>query len=86
MQPLPSSAWDDHAAIVITFDEAEGKDERGGGGRIPTIVLTKTGPHGLQSDRNFNHYSLLRTLTDAWNLKPLGESRNASPMNELFFK
>lgn len=81
-----SSAWDDRAAIVITFDEAEGRDERGGGGRIPTIVLTKTGPHGIRSDQDYNHYSLLRTLEGAWHLPPLGESRDAAPMNELFFK
>ncbi|EYB67209.1 hypothetical protein DEIPH_ctg047orf0011 [Deinococcus phoenicis] len=81
-----SSAWDDRAAIVVTFDESEGKDARGGGGRIPAIVLTKMGPRGFQSDRNYNHYSLLRTLTDAWHLPPLGESGNATPMAELFFR
>lgn len=81
-----NSAWDDRAAIVITFDEAEGQDRRGGGGRIPAIVLTKTGPRGFQNNRSYNHYSLLRTLTDTWGLPPLGESRNAAPMNELFFK
>lgn len=81
-----SSAWDDRAAIVITFDEAEGGDTRGGGGRIPTVVLTRSGLHGILSDQNYNHYSLLRTLTDAWHLPPLGESRNATPMNDLFFR
>lgn len=83
-----SSAWDDRAAIVITFDEAEGTDQRGCGERIPLIALTRSGPHGFQTDRNYNHYNLLRlrTLTDAWHLKPLGESRNTAPMNELFFR
>lgn len=79
-----SSAWDDQAAIVITFDESEGKDTRGGGGRIPTIVLTRSGPSGVQVDRDFNHYSLLRTFTDAWGLAPLGHAAQATPMTELF--
>ncbi len=81
-----SPAWDDQAAIVITFDEAEGSDKRVGGGRIPAIVLTRSGPQGYSTETNYNHYSLLRTLTDAWNLAPLGESAQAAPMNEVFFK
>ncbi len=80
-----SSAWDDRAAIVITFDESEVADRSGGGGQIPTIVLTKTGPQGYVSQAPYNHYGLLRTLTDAWNLPPLGASA-AAPMNELFFR
>lgn len=81
-----SPAWDDRAAIVITFDESESADKSGGGGRIPTIVLTKTGPQGYSTQTSYNHYSLLRTLLDAWKLPPLGESAKAAPMNELFFK
>lgn len=81
-----SSAWDDRAAIVITFDESEAKDSRGNGGRIPTIVLTKNGPSGVKSDRFYNHYSLLRTLTDAWGLPPIGEAAKAVPMTDLFVK
>lgn len=81
-----SRAWDDRAAIVITFDESEGKDSRGGGGRISTIVLTKNGPSAYKTETNYNHYSLLRTLTDAWRLPPLGEAAKAAPMTELFVK
>lgn len=81
-----SSAWDDRAAIVITFDESEGKDTRGGGGQISTIVLTKNGPSGYKTQTNFNHYSLLRTLTDAWKLPPIGEAAKATPMTVLFVK
>lgn len=81
-----SSVWDDHAAIVVTFDESEGQDTREGGGRISTIVLTKNGPGGFKSETNYNHYSLLRTLTDAWGLSPIGEAAKASPMTELFVR
>ncbi|SMB79808.1 alkaline phosphatase family protein [Deinococcus hopiensis] len=81
-----SPAWDARAAIVITFDEAEGNDLRGGGGRIPTIVLTKRGPHGVQSAAPYTHYNLLRTLTDGFGLPPLGQSARTAPMTELFFR
>lgn len=81
-----SPAWDDQAAIIITFDESEGSDTRSGGGRISTIVLTKNGPQGFKTETNYNHYSLLRTLTDAWGLAPIGEGAKAQPMTELFVK
>lgn len=79
-----SPAWTGNAAIVITFDEAEVTDTRGGGGRIPTIVIARQGPRGVQSGRPYNHASLLRTLTDAWGLQPLGEGAKAQPMTDLF--
>lgn len=81
-----SSAWDDKAAIVITFDEAESSDSSLGGGRIPTIVLTRSGPQAFASEATYSHYNLLRTFTDAWALTPLGESAGVSGMNELFWK
>lgn len=81
-----SSAWDNRAAIIITFDEAEGLDFRGGGGRIPFIALTKNGPQGFITEQSFNHYNLLKTLTDAWSLQPLGQTAEANNMNLLFVK
>jgi phosphatidylinositol-3-phosphatase len=40
-----------------------------GGGHIPTIVITNHGPHGLQDPTPYNHYSLLRTIEDAFGIK-----------------
>ncbi len=69
-------------AIVITFDEGSGKTREGccavtpeapsnfGGGHIPTIVITNHGPRGLADDTPYNHYSLLRTIEDAFSLRP----------------
>ena len=78
-----SPAWNSrgNVAIVITFDEGGGKGREGccgvtpqapsnfGGGHIPTIVITNHGPHGLKDETPYNHYSLLRTLEDAFGLK-----------------
>jgi hypothetical protein len=65
-------------AIVITFDEGAGRTSEGccavtpgapsnfGGGHIPTIVITNHGPRGVKDRTPYNHYSLLRTIEDAF--------------------
>ncbi|HEX7760807.1 MAG TPA: alkaline phosphatase family protein [Caulobacteraceae bacterium] len=78
-----TNAWSGrgNVAIVITFDEGAGKTREGccgvtpdapsnfGGGHIPTIVITNHGPRGLSDGADYNHYSLLRTLEDAFRLR-----------------
>lgn len=67
----------ENVGIVITFDENDrderggpdqgccgnepGSAANGGGGRIPTIVITNHGPRGVVDATPYNHYSLLRT-------------------------
>jgi hypothetical protein len=87
-----TSAWRGHAnmAIVITFDEGSGKTREGccavtpaaasnfGGGHIPTIVITNHGPRGVKDETPYNHYSLLRTMEDAFGLSEhLGHAADA---------
>ncbi|GHF36123.1 hypothetical protein GCM10017781_10900 [Deinococcus metalli] len=79
---LASPAWTGRSALVITFDE--GEDDVGGGGRIATVVVTRTGPRGVTSRTPYTHYSLLRTLQDAWGLPPLRGAATAAPMTDLF--
>ena len=81
---MASAAWTGRAAIVITFDEAEGGDRAGGGGQLSTVVITTAGPRGVSSAQACNHYSLLRTLQDHWGLPPLREAARARPMTDLF--
>ncbi len=73
-----------NTAIVITFDEAShhvypgdpagccayqpGSLANFGGGRIATIVIANHGPRGVQDATPYNHYSLLRTLEDAFGI------------------
>ena len=78
-----TTAWKSpgNMAVVITFDEGSGGDRAGccamtpdapsnfGGGHIPTIVITNHGPRGVKDDTPYNHYSLLRTVEDAFGLK-----------------
>jgi len=98
-----SPAWKAKAnfAIVITFDEGSNGGREGccgvtpdapsnyGGGHIPTIVITNHGPHGLTDETPYNHYSLLRTLQDAFGVGPyLGHAaetdKGVAPMTRLF--
>jgi hypothetical protein len=77
-----SRAWMSlqNVAIVITFDEGSGDSREGccgidprsvanfGGGHIPTIVITNHGPRGKVDTTPYSHYSLLRTLEDAFDI------------------
>jgi hypothetical protein len=78
-----SSVWKsaENVAIVVTFDEDASDGREGccgvepaslgnfGGGHIPTIVVTNHGPRGVSDPTPYNHYSLLRTLEDAFGIR-----------------
>jgi len=88
-------------AIVITWDEDSKADRlpgapqsccvvdahNPGGGHIPTIVITNRGPRAVSDPTPYDHYSLLRTIEDAFGLD--GHLRHAGdaavlPMTPLF--
>ncbi len=74
----------ENVAIVITFDEnGKAERNQGpqgccgydpasaanfGGGRIPTIVISNHGEHGVVDPTPYNHYSLLRTTEAAFGI------------------
>ncbi len=43
-----------------------------GGGLVPAVVIDPSGPRHFVDNTAFNHYSMLRTIEDAWNLPELG--------------
>jgi hypothetical protein len=45
-----------------------------GGGLIPAIVVTASGPRHVVDHTAYNHYSLLTTIEDNWNLGYLGHA------------
>ncbi len=58
-----------------------------GGGLIPAIVVTTHGVRNYVSNTPYNHYSLLRTVEEAWSLGFLGnasDSAQVSSMSEFF--
>ena len=84
MDPLLRAGELRRSVVFITFDEAERPDDRGGGGQVPAIVV---GP-GVRPDSvssvPLNHYSLLRTIEDAWKLRLLGLSATAQPVTGIW--
>jgi hypothetical protein len=70
-----------NVAIVLTWDEDDGGGTQGccgndpndpanrGGGHIATIVIANHGPRGVVDATPYSHYSLLRTIEDAFGLK-----------------
>jgi hypothetical protein len=71
-----------NSALFLVWDE--GTTTIGGGGHIPLIVASPYTPAGLRVATAVNHYSLLRTIEDAWRLSPLGQSANATSMTQFF--
>ncbi|NIJ46691.1 alkaline phosphatase family protein [Rhizomicrobium electricum] len=73
-----------NSAIVVSFDENGGDERLSGpqgccgydpnsaanfgGGRIMTLVITNHGPHQTKDPTPYNHYSLLRTIEDAFGI------------------
>jgi phospholipase C len=100
---MASATWrsSDNVAVVVTFDEDDGTGREGccgvtpnapsnfGGGHIATIVITNHGPRGIVDATPYNHYSLLRTIEDAFGIRDyLGlagaSSQGVKPMLPLF--
>ncbi len=82
---MKSAAWHSAAnvAIAITFDESDGPSFSGGG-RVPTIVITNHGPRHLIDATPYTHYSLLRTIEDAFGVGHIGHAAEATSMARLF--
>jgi hypothetical protein len=59
-----------------------------GGGLIPAIVVTGSGPRHVVDHTAYNHYSLLTTIEDNWNLGHLGHAGDTAggvvPMWQVF--
>jgi hypothetical protein len=71
---LASPAFTD-SVLFITWDE--GTSKANGGGHIATIVATPGMTPGYKSGATVNHYSILRTIEQAWGLPLLGEAATA---------
>jgi phosphatidylinositol-3-phosphatase len=70
------------SVLFITFDE--GTSDIGGGGRVATVVVSPLTPAGFTSATAYSHYSILRTIEDAWGLGCLGKACGATDMGAFF--
>jgi phospholipase C len=65
--------------ILITFEEGQGYHSCCGlpeeaGGRVPTILVSPQAKKGFQDDTPYTHYSILKTIAEAWGLPFLGKA------------
>jgi len=65
--------------LVVTFDENSG----GSLNQVATVLVGQRVRPGLYGEWT-NHYTLLRTLQDAYGLAPLGWAADASPLQSIW--
>jgi phosphatidylinositol-3-phosphatase len=68
--------------IFLTWDE--GSSNLGGGGRVATIVISPLAKAGFTSEVAHDHYSLLRTIQEAWGMPCLAHTCSANDLREFF--
>ncbi|MDQ1730827.1 MAG: trimeric autotransporter adhesin [Pseudonocardiales bacterium] len=68
-----------NSLFVLTFDE----DDNQANNRIPTVLAGQRVTPGSYP-QVINHYSLLRTIQDAYGLSPLGASATAAPILDVW--
>jgi acid phosphatase len=66
------------SVVFITWDE--GSTSENGGGHIATLVLSPGMKPGARYTGAATHYSMLRTIEQAWGLTYLGEANKSSPI------
>jgi acid phosphatase len=75
------AAWapEHNSVLVITNDE----DDHSSNNRISTVIV---GAHVVPGryPQHIDHYALLRTLEDAYDLAPLGASARAAPITAIW--
>jgi acid phosphatase len=79
---LQSAAWQQGGVLFITWDE--GTTSAAGGGHVATLVVSPLVTAGFLSSTGETHYSLLRTIEQAWGRAGLGNAAVASAMTEYF--
>jgi phosphatidylinositol-3-phosphatase len=58
-------------------------DGQFGGGKVPAIVIARNGAGAIRDATPYNHYSLLRTIEEVWNLGYLGYAADAANVSSM---
>jgi acid phosphatase len=68
-----------NSLLIVTWDESD----EGGNNQIPTIFW---GAHvrKVQYPQHADHFDLLRTIEDVYDLPPLGRSADVAPITQVF--
>jgi len=89
-----SSAWTGNSVIFVTWDESDFPfvdtsgccDAVPGGGHVVTLVISHSDHTARTSSVAYNHYSMLATIQQGWQLGCLAltcDSANVTPMSDL---
>jgi hypothetical protein len=91
-----SASWNGNSVIFITWDESDYPfgDTSGccdalqgkGGGHVVTLIISHANPSAQASTVAYNHYSMLATIEDGWQLGCLGftcDTADVPPMSDL---
>ena len=65
--------------IILTWDEGQGEHSCCGlppsaGGRIATVLISPQAKENFQDAMPYSHYSILKTISEAWGLSYLGHA------------
>lgn len=82
---LDSPAFKDGGLLVLTYDEGSSDasccGRKRGGGKIMTVLASPYSRSAFSSTTPYDHYSLLRTIEDAWGLGPVGHAGDSLTRN-----
>lgn len=81
IEPYINWAYKHNSLLILTWDEDNGTE----GNHVVTILagpMVKAG----SSDQPVDHYNLLRTLLDFYDLPLIGASRDAAPLDNIWNK
>jgi phosphatidylinositol-3-phosphatase len=82
---LSSPAFQDGGLLIITWDEAGHRDNRHGGGHIPTLLVGAHIRRGYRSAYFYQEQNVLRTICEACGLPRCpGDGAQAAAMTDFF--
>jgi len=88
---LAAPAWQQDGVLFLTFDESDPSNNSSCcvyavGGHILTLVISPLAKPAYQSQVAYDHYSLLRTIEQAWGMPLLGKASCdcSQPMTDFF--
>jgi acid phosphatase len=81
---LNNSTFQQDGLLIITWDESWDTDSEHGGGHILTILTGSQVKQQFVSNTFYQHESLLRTISDALQVTPVGNAASAPTMGEFF--
>jgi phospholipase C len=78
---LESPDFDKNSLLVVSFDEGTESTPCCGlastGGRVATVLVSPAVRKGFEDNTPYTHYSLLKTISAAWGLQPLGQAADS---------